>query len=196
MSISINQKLALLAFALSLMALITSTFFPDNSFSENTSGLNYISVLDLAESIKNRKSLVLIDLRSKEEFDQFHIPTARNLKTPDLLHSDFNPDANLVLYSERDSLSKQAFLTLKEKSFNEVKILRGGVQDWYSRLLYPRMPKVIPSEDKELADRVKVLTEYFGGRSEFVNEGNPLDYYRDNTSNHPVIQSRLVRMGC
>lgn len=196
MIISLNQKLALLAFTISLLAFITSVFFPDNLSSERPSGLNYISVLDLAESIKNRESLVLIDLRSKEEFDQFHIPTAKNLMTPELLSYDFNPDANIVLYSERDSLSKQAFFALKEKSTIEIKVLKGGVQDWYHRLLYPRMPKEVPIEDKELVARVKVLTDYFGGRFEFVDEGYLLDYYHGNTSNQPVIRSRLVRMGC
>ena len=196
MKFSLNLKLAFFALTLSLLALIASIFFTDHLPSENISGSNYITVLDLAESIKNRDSITLIDLRSNEDFDQFHIPTAKNLILPELIDDDFNANTKIVLYSEGDSLSSQAFFALKRKGITKIRVLKGGVQAWYNRLLYPRMPKEVPIEDKALANRVKSLSTYFGGRSEFVDEGNPLDYYKNEQSSQPIFRSKLVRMGC
>lgn len=196
MKLSLNRKLAFLAFTLSFMALVNSVFFIDGVPSEITSEIKYITVLNLADSIKNREVFTLIDLRSNSDFNQFHIPTAKNKSIQQLLSTDFTRETKLVIYSERDSLANQAFFMLKRKGIEEIKVVKGGVQDWYNRILYPRMPKIIPEEDKVLANEVKALTAYFGGHTEFVDNGNPLNYYKTQQSNQPVIKSKLVRMGC
>lgn len=196
MKLSLNHKLALVAFLLSVSAMAVSIFSVDIPSSKDGSEPKYISVLELAERIKNRDNFLLVDLRSLADYNQFSIPTSKNIPIKEL--SDFNPETKVqpIVYSETDSLSSRAFFILKDKKFENTLILKGGIQDWYNRLLYPRMPKTIPEEDQDLADRVKSLSTYFGGRSQFVDEGNPLEYYKGASSNQTKIKSQLVRMGC
>ena len=197
MKFSLNQKLAFLAFILSAIALVTSVFSGVNPSSNINSEIEYISVLELAEKIKSKQEFLLIDIRSKEDFDQFHIPRARNFNTNQLIELESgDKNQELIFYSEYDSLTKETHHFFKGIGFQNVFVVQGGVQDWYNRILYPRMPLEIPEEDQALADRVKSLSTYFGGRSEFVNTGNPLDYYKGVQSTQPKIESKLVRMGC
>ncbi len=196
MKLSINHKLAVVAFSLSVSAMVVSVFSGDMPSLKDGREPKYISVLELAERIKNRDNFLLIDLRSLADYNQFRIPTSKHIPIEEL--SDFNPEteAQLIVYAETDSLPSFAFSVLKGKGFENPLVLKGGIQDWYNRLLYPKMPLTIPEEDQDLADRVKSLSTYFGGRSQFVDHGNPLDYYKSTPSNQPKIESQLVRMGC
>ncbi len=196
MKFSLNQKLALLAFILSSLALVSSVFFANNSSLKHPSEVEFITVLDLAESIKKREIMTLIDLRSKEDFNQFHIPTAINITASELEDYKFDSESRLIVYSENDSLSRKTLSNLDNIRFGNSRFVKGGVQDWYIRVLYPRMPLEIPEEDRALANRVKSLSSYFGGRSQFVDDKNTLGYYKETESTQPKIESKLVRMGC
>ncbi|MBO6522661.1 MAG: rhodanese-like domain-containing protein [Balneolaceae bacterium] len=196
MKLNINHKLALAAFILSVSALGVSVFSGDTSSAKNEDEPQYITVLELAEQIKNREDFLLIDLRSLSDYNQFNIPTAKHLPIAELYDFNTEMEVQLIVYAEADSLSSLAFSVLKDKGFENMLVLKGGIQDWYNRLLYPKMPLTIPEEDIEIANHVKELSAYFGGRSQFVDEGNPLEYYKSTSSNQPKIKSQLVRMGC
>ncbi len=196
MNFSLNQKLAFSAFSLSFLALIGGLISPLDQPPIPEKELDYISVIQLATEIKDKQPIQLIDLRNDSSFNAFHIPTAKSASLAQLLHQELYPTPKTVLYSGDDSISEQAFYMMTGKGIDNLYVLEGGIQDWYNRILYPKMPKVIPESDKELALQVKTLSAYFGGRSVFVDEGNPLDYYRGIKPNIPIIESRLVRMGC
>lgn len=196
MNLSLNLKLALIAFSLSLFALVIEVISSSNKHPLSEGKIEYISVLQLANEIKNRQTINLFDLRDDSSFAAFHIPTATNTTPPTLLNQEIKSTEKTVLYSGKDSLSIQAFFMMREKGFDNLYVLEGGIQDWYNRILYPHMPLIVPTEDQDLANKVKNLSTYFGGRSQFVNQGNPLDYYKNDIDVQPKIESKLVRMGC
>lgn len=197
MSYSLNQKLAVFAFSISLLAMITSVTLPYSETRKKDPKINLISVLELAHDIKNRESISLIDVRPSTEFEEFNIPTAINLSLAELITSELPQDDPIVIYSGDELLSEQAYFMLSGLGKNHIFVLKGGVHDWYDFILYPKLPKEIPESNDSLAKEVKSLSSFFGGRIEFVDDVKALDYYEKDSGNkakkHP---KSLERMGC
>ncbi len=197
MNLSLNQKLATGAFALSFLAMTVSLIIPKKK-SNSEADIHYVSVIELADGIRNRDELSLYDLRPDSEFVQFHIPTASSVSLTDLMHIRSDNKKNIILYSGDDSLAIQGYFILKGLELSPASVLKGGIHDWYERLLYPQLPVHIEPEDQKLAGRIKELSQFFGGRPGRSEESNILNYYRDQDTEEPKASGRkpLVRMGC
>ncbi len=193
MSKSINLKLAFVALALSFGAMVNSLVEPHTNHKKIPS----ITVLELAEQIRSYQELMLVDLRSPDDFDLFHIPTAKNLTLNELLTTASENSLKTILYSSDRRSSLEAAFIMKKKGVNNLYILEGGAHDWYHYILYPEIPLEIDPEYKGLADSVKELSAYYGGQPKFVEDKRVLDYYR-NPKKAPIqtIDTELVRMGC
>ena len=93
-----------------------------------------ISAVQLAEWIRDRRpGLRIIDLRSKSEFDAFHVPmsvTAHDVQTQ-------AATCTVVIADDASIVPSGAYL------------LRGGVEAWRREVLSPKKPNE--------------LTRYFGG---------------------------------
>tara|TARA_R110000868_G_scaffold259361_7_gene517393 strand:+ start:14203 stop:14799 length:597 start_codon:yes stop_codon:yes gene_type:complete len=198
MKLSLNKKLAGLAFLLSLLAMLISLIFPSSASQKRASiKIEYLSVLDLATEIRNRKPVRLIDLRDDSSFAAFHIPTAEPYSLNNLQNLEINSSIKTTLYSDEVDISEQAFYLLADRGMENLFVLNGGIQDWYDRILYPKMPKTIPDNYEDIATQIKSLSAYFGGHSIYVDEGNPLNYYKGIAESSPSTKTkRLIRMGC
>ena len=83
---------------------------------------------------------VLIDVRSKEEFDSGHIYTAIHL---DFNASDFSQKIKqlkkkhrlFLLYSNRSKRSVEAGQLMVKKGFRKVFYLEGGLSEWTGNLI-------------------------------------------------------------
>lgn len=83
--------------------------------------------------------LVTLDLRSENEFKDFHLTGSENVKPDDFLDPKFvNPLSQLpaqgvvVLIADSDSVSTQVWKYLKVQGVNNVYILENGLRDWYT----------------------------------------------------------------
>lgn len=109
-----------------------------------------ISPLELAEWIKaGPPGLQIVDVRAAQEFDRYHIPTARSMPLEALAAARFDPNATLVVYSERGGHAAQAWSVLRESGYQHVLSLRGGIEDWLEDVMHPAAPTDV--------------TRYFGG---------------------------------
>lgn len=197
MRLSSNQKLAFSAFILSFLALIVGLTTPVNKYATSKTSVEYISVLELATEIKNKEHLQLFDLRSDSSYSAFHIPTAKNVSTAQLLKLKPDSKTKTVLYSRDENLSIQSFLILKEIGTANLFVLKGGIRDWYDRILYPKIPILVPETDKELANQIKSISAFYGGRPVRTEEENSLEYYRGTLNTFSIKKTtKLVRMGC
>lgn len=193
MNMTLNQKLACSAFILSAMAMLASVndfgrYLPEHE----------ITVLELARSIINRDELLVIDVRDKDSYQEFHIPTASNIPVSELPHSDIPTLDPIVVYSGDDSLAYQAYSIISGKRMTGVVVLRGGVHDWYERILYPKIPYELAEQNRELANEIREISEFFGGRTERTSETKYLEYYH-NSEIEKAPKKRdapLIRMGC
>lgn len=201
MSFTLNQKLAAFAFFISLLAMITSLILPNQAKENETSQVDYVSVLELAQDIRDKKNISIIDLRTVSDFDKFNIPSSINLTLSELLDFETPRHSSLILYSDNDTQSEQAYFMLKGLGKTQHFVLKGGVEDWYDYILYPKLPKAIPDSNEVLVSKIKALTSFFGGRVEFIDDAKVLDYYleeplEDNHRGPRKVVKNLERMGC
>lgn len=201
MRFTLNQKLAAFAFIVSLLAMIISLILPYRAEEKENSYVDFISVLDLAQDIRHKENLSLIDLRSTSDFEKFNIPSSINLTLSELFEYETPESSFTVLYSDNDIQSEQAYFMLKGLGKTQNFILKGGVNDWYDYILYPKLPKTIPDSSEVLVKEIKALSSFFGGRIEFIDSAEPLEYYleepaKDINKGPKKVVRKLERMGC
>ncbi|MEQ8412811.1 MAG: hypothetical protein RIB71_00045 [Imperialibacter sp.] len=197
--LTFNQKLAAAAFLLAVASLIASLAFPNGPKSVSQAP-RFVSVLTLAEQIKNREPLVLIDLRELDLYEEFHLPTAVNMSLNEIQTNGLETGVTYVFYSADDLLTRHLWISLPPETKRRSSILYGGVHDWYDRLLYPTLPLVAHGDDSVITEKVNALTRFYGGQAEFEKDSCGLAYYsRDlNKAAWPVVKrvGKLARKGC
>lgn len=99
-------------------------------FSENRSEWDKyaISAKEFQFKIKTEKDILLIDVRSKEEHDQFNLGGTL-IPLPELLMRLTRLDSEklIIVYCETGKRSIQAVKILLDKNFKSIKFLRGGL---------------------------------------------------------------------
>ena len=83
---------------------------------------------DFSEVLK-QDNLVLIDVRSKEEYNESHIPRAINIPYDELENKvKYDKDLNIVVYSYNDSRSHLATTVLEKLGYKN--IYEGDMSDY------------------------------------------------------------------
>ena len=98
----------------------------------NTTEISMISESDFVEI--QDSDYILIDVRTKDEFDLGHIDSAINL---DFYSDTFQNDIlslprneTIVLYCRTNNRSTKTANILKENGFKEISVLEGGITNW------------------------------------------------------------------
>ncbi|WP_339815763.1 rhodanese-like domain-containing protein [uncultured Imperialibacter sp.] len=197
--LTFNQKLAAMAFLLAVASLVVALAFPNGPKSVSQEP-RFVSVVTLAERIKNREPLVLIDLREPDLFEEFHLPTAVNMSLNEIQETGLAEGTTYVFYSGDDLLTRHLWISLPPAIKKQSSILYGGVHDWYNHLLYPTLPLEIRGEDSLMAEKVEALTRFYGGQAEFEKDSTGLAYYTKDMgkASWPVVKrvGKLMRKGC
>ncbi|MEB3101050.1 rhodanese-like domain-containing protein [Ferviditalea candida] len=95
--------------------------------------LSEITAQHVNERFRQDKEMVLIDVRSREEWEKEHIPNARNIPLPELEKNirEFNPDQDIVtVCGIGGGRSAAAYSILRRHGFHNARLLKGGVQAW------------------------------------------------------------------
>jgi rhodanese-related sulfurtransferase len=197
--LSLNQWLAVFAFTFALIGLIFS-FIDPNGMGEINKKPNYISVISLAEKIRNREPIKVIDLRTTDLYTEFHIPTTKQIPLEELILKVGSTEALFVFYSGDDPLTRHFWASLPDSIQQRSLILYGGIHDWYDKLLYPSLPIKYDPKDSANYKHIEDLSLFYGGQPEFVEEKDIMDYYQQDFSKaswpRSHRQNGLVRKGC
>jgi rhodanese-related sulfurtransferase len=111
---------------------------------------DHVTAIELAEWIKERRpDLRVVDVRTREEFEAFHIPTAERIAIDSLAGSTLRPRDIVVLYSEGGAHAAQAWVFLRALGYQKVYFLRGGIYDWVDQIVSP--------------EKASEMSRYFGG---------------------------------
>jgi rhodanese-related sulfurtransferase len=99
--------------------------------------------------------LRLIDVRSPDEYDKYHLPGAVNIPLPDLLSSEYegliNQDVHMnVFYSNGTLKSNEAWMITRQLGYRNNYVLQGGLNYWAEVILNPEAPSET-SPDEEIA---------------------------------------------
>jgi rhodanese-related sulfurtransferase len=124
---------------------------------------DHVTALELAQWIKERRpGLRVLDVRSRQEFDAYHLPTAEQLSLDSLATASFRARETLVLYSEGGAHAAQAWVLLRALGYRHVFFLRGGLYEWLEQVMNPTLTDTTPVGRAAFA-RAAVLSRYFGG---------------------------------
>ncbi len=89
--------------------------------------------------------ILLVDVRTQEDFGGYSLPGAVNIPLKDLLLDDWEPylnqDArNIIFYSNGNVLSEQAWSICRGYGYANLYILDGGLDKWFATILQPEIP--------------------------------------------------------
>jgi rhodanese-related sulfurtransferase len=111
---------------------------------------DHVTAVELARWIRDRRTgLRVLDLRTRAEFDRYHVPSSVNVPLPELVAREFPRGDTLVLVSEAGGHAAQGWVLMQARGYANVYFLRGGLQEW--------------EEDVIRAPEQKELSRYFGG---------------------------------
>ncbi|MFB3923987.1 MAG: molybdopterin-synthase adenylyltransferase MoeB [Terriglobia bacterium] len=87
---------------------------------------------EFRDSLAERKSLVVLDVREQSEFEAGHIDGARSIPAGQLLYHlhEFSWADEFVLYGGADARAEQAARTLARFNFRRTRVLAGGFAAW------------------------------------------------------------------
>ena len=129
----------------------------------------YISTDQLANSLINKDpSILLIDVRSAKEYNAFSLPNAVNIPLADILKPDNTPYLSqdgykVIFYSDDNFYADHAWLIAKRLGYNNIFVLKGGLNAWFNTILSPQEPKTTDSEQEfQKYNTRKAAAMYFG----------------------------------
>ncbi len=101
-----------------------------------------ITATELAERLKRRDELVVVDVREPEEHSIAHIEGARLVPLNSLPErmAELDSSREIVLHCHHGVRSQRALEFLKRSGFQKLKNLRGGIDAW-SREVDPSVPR-------------------------------------------------------
>ncbi|NEW81838.1 MAG: rhodanese-like domain-containing protein [Mariniphaga sp.] len=122
--------------------------------------------------IEGDPTLMLVDLRSADQFKTFALPGSFNLH-PDSLLSNSNlelfnqPGKDKVMFGNSDLLSENAWLLCSRYSINRVYIMKGGMNEWFNTIIKEKAEAGTPSSsDLDLLNFRKAARQFFIGSGE------------------------------
>ena len=151
---------------------------PEDMLEYVNSGMQYFSPDEVAHMIVSKDpSLVLIDVRSEDEYDKYHLPGAINIplaslledQWKDYLHQDLRYN---VFYSNGTVNSNEAWMLTRQLGYKNNYVLQGGLNYWVETIVNPTPPPAT-SPDEEIAkyDFRKGASQALGGGT--VVESSP-----------------------
>ncbi len=168
---SLNQRLALGALALGLLALFARPL-RGNVVTLDVKELaaiidqegDHVTASELAGWIvAGRSDYRLIDLRSGKDYGEYHVPTAENLPLTALPDSSLLASEKVVLYSEGGIHASQAWMLLRAKGFKNAYTLKGGLEQWKEDVLFPTLAENATPQERAGFERAVAVARFFGG---------------------------------
>ncbi|QQS38060.1 MAG: rhodanese-like domain-containing protein [Ignavibacteriales bacterium] len=172
LELSSSKKLGAVALILGLFAIVAGSPYDTNVAKVDTKELSllvekeldHINVETLADwIIKGKADYRLIDIRSEKEFGEYNIPSSENYPLSQLNNSGLMRNEKIILYSEGGIHSAQAWFLLKAKDFKNVYMLRGGLDEWKDRILFPAISTADDSLHPEATAKLREVSKFFGG---------------------------------
>ena len=195
----VTRWLAVVALALAVLAPIAGSPYVAHHASIDVAALartvareeDHVTALELAQWIKERRrGLRVLDVRSMEEYNTYHLPTAEHLDLDSLTSAPFRADETLVLYSEGGAHAAQAWVFLRALGYAKVFFLRGGLYEWLEQVMNPTRADTTAAARDSFA-HASVLSRYFGGqpRSDIrtVPRGDVLSAPARDSTSRPAV---------
>lgn len=172
-NLSTNKKLGIAALALGIISLFAGNPYGGSFINVNEKELalstvnnsDKVSVNELADwIIKGKADFELVDLRSREKYNEYSIPNAQCVPLVQLPESELLRNQKIIFYSDDDIAASQAWFLLKSKGYKGVYILNGGLNAWKENVLFPKAPVTATKDELAQFEKMKEVSEFFGGQ--------------------------------
>lgn len=197
LGLDLKIKLASIAFSLGLTAFIISDPFNSDYAKINVKDLSlivqneadHVIVDEIADwIIKSRVDFRLIDIRTEKEYNEYNIPVSENIPITKLFDGKIARNEKIILYSEGGIHSAQAWFLLKAKDYKNVYMLKGGMDEWNDKILYPKLGANATDNEKAKFEIASAISRYFGGTPQIIS-GNQITLSVDAPRPAPKIQA-------
>lgn len=195
-NLTINQKLALFALILGLIALFMKDPLKARIVSVDANELalkvqdksSSINVVELADWLIQKKAdFKLIDLRDEKKFKEYFIPGAINLQSTELNNLKLAKNQKILLYSDDNLQTAQAWFILKSKNFKAVYMLSGGINEWKDKVLFPTITENATPDEKAKFAKMSEICKYFGGTPRILAQGDQMA-----VSTQPTVMPKIA----
>jgi sulfur-carrier protein adenylyltransferase/sulfurtransferase len=133
----------------------------------------FLSVDQVAERlIDEDPSIMLIDLRTPEQYQEYSLPRSINIPLDQLLIPEwkdylYQDNMDVILYSNSDLYADQAWIICTRLGYKNLYVMKGGLNEWYTCILEPSEPfETDPTEEFALYSFRLAASQYFGGGTE------------------------------
>ena len=186
-----NRTLVAIAVILAAMAFLAGSPSRLPAGPDDPLARGEVTAVQLAQWIKDRKALRLLDVRTREEYDDFHLPRAEHVPLDSLTAATFESVDTVVMYSASLETTVRAVGVLESgDSAPVVLYMQNGISDWLMDILNPRRARDA-SPDAVAAFEMKAeLSRYFGGLPRITD-----DEPEGMTSTAAVLK-KMKRRGC
>ncbi len=151
----------------------------DELLQEAGAGVQFVSPDVVADMLVQKDpSLRLIDVRTPEEYDSYHMEGAINIPLSSLLSDEYtdilNQEAYMnVFYSNGSVHANQAWMLTRQLGYENNFVLEGGLNYWFGNILSPQAPsQTSPDEEFAKYDFRKSAAAALGGGSIVTTEGS------------------------
>ncbi|MCK4569818.1 MAG: rhodanese-like domain-containing protein [Bacteroidales bacterium] len=159
----------------------------------------FISTDKVAEMIISQDpALLLVDVRDMYDFLDYSLPGAHSIPLEEIMMYNWvdslsYKQSQIVLFSNSDILADQAWVLLKRKKYENIHIMKGGLNHWFETIIQPEPPAETAADDE--IDRYQFRK---GASIYFTGGAVPLE---QETSTEAVMVKRknktqLVEGGC
>ncbi len=123
--------------------------------------VRFVSPHHLAELLYQKQEVTLLDARSWQDYEEYHVPTSLHLHKDQMM--DYSTDlGTIVLYG---ASGDEDIYDLASALSGRVYVLKGGIKAWYSLVLFPDMVKYRIRNADQLRHLVR-RCEFFGGEAQ------------------------------
>lgn len=123
-----------------------------------------IAPVELAHWLRaGKEHLRVIDIRSGEAFDSYHVTRAENVPLAAIEQAEFASTDTIVLYSDPGNSSEIAAAEMRARGVSDIYVLRRGLAGWVEDVMYPAVAPGASPGDRQAADEIAELSRFFGG---------------------------------
>jgi len=119
---------------------------PEKLLQEIIQPTRYVTTDQVAKMIiQGDPALMLIDVRSEEEFQEYSLPRSINIPLEKLVEKDnltyFGiPGTKVVFVSNDDIKADQSWVLIKRLGFKSTYVMKGGLNCWMQTIIEPQEP--------------------------------------------------------
>ncbi len=127
---------------------------PEQILAEMKDGSHLVSTDAVADLLVQKDPVLqLIDVRSLEEFETFHLPGAVHVPLSNILAAEysglFDQDVRMnVLYANGTTQASQAWMLLRQQGYGNLHVMQGGLNYWAETIMNPVQPPVSAADDE------------------------------------------------